>query len=1084
MSEVKIDGNQLLSSIEKFAEGLPGGFFIYKAYDDEELIYANSMMVEIFGCKDLDDFREYVGNSFRGIVYPDDYILTNHSINIQVKTDKVNYDHVLYRIKRKDGQIRWLNDYGWLTELEGYGKVFYVFVSDETDSYNGETELGYDRQVIDAMDSIHKALGSGDWSMTFDENGEMLSCSWSQRFREMVGYSSIKDFPNELNSWSDLLHLEDKDRVLNHYWDVVKDYTGNKTYDIYYRLNTKNKGERWFRAIGQLTRREDGSPISFYGIFLDVDDSMRRSEEEQTSANNIISALSSVYSYVYVVNMKKGTSTPIRLDRRLSEIKGDDYTAEHPYNLKVYADENVYPEDRKLFEPVETAEKCRKLFENQNRYAIPYRVMINGELHYLEVEFVKSPESEDEFVMGYKVVDEQEKIKQAQERQQREMLGIINALSTEYIDLYIANAKTKGFRTIRAKGIGLDSVKEQTNSEEALRGYIDKYVIPEDQMAMYEISTISGADKKVPETGIYTVNYRRKNGDDVLYYQLNMARFKSDDGTDYFVHGFRDITATMEKELQIQKALRDAYDAAEAANHAKGDFLQTMSHDIRTPMNGIIGMTAIAAAHIDDQERVKDSLQKITVASKHLLSLINEVLDMSKIESGKVNLTEEDFNLSELVDNMIAMIRPQVNEHKHELIVNIQELNHEHVIGDPLRVQQVFMNMMSNAVKYTPDGGRIRLSIREIPCQQLKTGCFEFAFSDNGIGMSEEYEAHIFEPFTRAEDGRVSKIQGTGLGMPIAKNIVNMMGGDIKVESKLGEGTTFTVTIFLKLQDSEDIDYEKFINLSVLVADDDEMSKDSAVSMLEELGMKADGVLSGKEAVEKVVVRHEEKNDYNAVILDWKMPEMDGVETARAIRKKVGGDVPIIVLSAYDWSEIETEARAAGVNAFVSKPLFKSRLVRLFNEVLGGEKETTNDYNPLQPFEEMNLEDYRCLIVEDNDLNAEIAIDILEETKIKVDRASDGAEAVDIMLNAEDGKYDLILMDIQMPKMNGYDATRAIRAINRPYCKKVPIVAMTANAFAEDVQAAKTSGMDAHIAKPIDLNALAKIITKYVLRSE
>ena len=1072
-----------LESIIKFAEAMPGGFFVYKAGGEEELIYANSIMVALLGCDDLEDLRAFTDNSFRGIVYPDDYILTNHSIAGQLKTGAVNYDHVIYRIKRKDGEVRWLNDYGRLTDLEGYGKVFYVFVADETERHKKEVEQDDNQQYVDAMDSIHQALGSGDWSMRFDEKGEMVACDWSPRFRQMLGYTSRRDFPDRLESWSELLNPEDKDRVLAHYWDVVHDRSGRKTYDTYYRLKTRNKGERWFRAIGSLTRREDGTPLSFYGLFLDVDDNRRLREEEKATANNLIGALSSVYTYVYAVNMTRGTSTPVRLDRRLSELKGEDYRTEHPFNLKLYADENVYPDDRYLFEPVETIEKCRKLLSDRNRYVIPYRLILHGELHYMELELVKSPESENEFVMGFKVVDDQEKVRQERIIEQREQLGIIQALSSEYKDLFLINTQTHGFRVIRTEDVGLDVVDELNDAEIALRRYIDKYVYSEDREEMYQICAIEGLKDIVPETGIYSTNYRRIKEDKLLHFQLNIARFRADDGTDYYVHGFRDITRTMEREIEIQNALQDAYEAASAANHAKSDFLQTMSHDIRTPMNGIIGMTAIAAAHIDDKARVQDSLQKITVASKHLLSLINEVLDMSKIESGKVSLTEEDFNLSELVDNMITMIRPQVRAHGHHLAVNIQDVQHERVIGDPLRVQQVFMNMMGNAIKYTPDGGKLRLNIREIPCRQLRTGCYEFTFEDNGIGMSEDYISHIFEPFTRAEDGKVSKIQGTGLGMPIAKNIVNMMGGDIKVQSQLGRGSTFVVTIYLELQDQEEANYEKFIDLPVLVADDDELSMESAVSMLEELGMKADGVLSGQEAVDYAVRHHEENDDYHAVILDWKMPGMDGVETARAIRRVVGNDIPIIVLSAYDWTEIETEARAAGVNAFISKPLFKSRLVRLFNEVLGieGENKEADIYDPLRPVEEIELSGHRVLLVEDNELNAEIATEILEETGLEVTRASDGSEAVDIMLAAEDGTYDLILMDIQMPRMNGYDAARAIRAMDRSYCKKVPIVAMTANAFAEDVQAAKTAGMNEHIAKPIDLMVLARVISKYVV---
>ena len=504
------------------------------------------------------------------------------------------------------------------------------------------------------------------------------------------------------------------------------------------------------------------------------------------------------------------------------------------------------------------------------------------------------------------------------------------------------------------------------NYDEAITKYINTYVVEDDRERVARAVSSTVVMEQVLHQAVYAVNYhRRDDAGNVTYHQMAFA-----DVGDGFILAYRDIDAWMREEETKQQALRDAYDAAEAANHAKSDFLQTMSHDIRTPMNGIIGMTAIAASHIDDRERVKDCLQKITAASRHLLSLINEVLDMSKIESGKVTLNEEDFNLSDLVDNMITMVRPQVASRGHELQVNIQHVEHENVVGDPIRVQQVFTNIMSNAVKYTPNGGRITVGIRELPTNQAKTGCYEFTFTDTGIGMSEEYMQHIFELFTRAEDGRISKIQGTGLGMPIVKNIVRMMGGDIQVRSRLNEGSTFTVTIYLKLQEHVDTDDSRLADLPVLVADDDPLSMESAVDMLLELGMRADGVLSGEEAVKRVTVRHDEHQDYYAVILDWKMPGMDGVQTARAIRAEVGEGVPILILTSYDWSEIEQEARAAGVTAFISKPLFKSRLEHLFLQLTADKTEAVTETadtgersDPLLPLEQLDLRGHRCLLV-------------------------------------------------------------------------------------------------------------------------
>ena len=1077
------------------------------------------------------------------------------------------------------------------------------------------------------IEAIHLALGSGDWKMQFDGKGKMLSCSWSPEFRRMLGYESLEDFPDILESWSDLLVPEDKERTIHHYWDVVNDWTGQKTYNVEYRLMTKNRGERWFRAIGRLTRRPDGSPITFYGIFLDIDDEKRsllaekshynsiieaisgeyhtvwyitkadlemhfirssgkttiqnavnmglgnanydramkkyvdtyvleedsaRVEEATSSAvvlekikgrplytvnyhrrddagnvtyhqmafadadddfilayrdiddmmreelekertrqneeakvTNLVAALSSVYTVVILADMADGMARPVKMDR-VSQGMHSGYFAKagRPYSTKTYVDAYVHPEDRKLFEPVLRIEDCREFFSQHKEYSFNYRSVRDGVVHYVQAQFVRPDADRDELVIGYRNIDEQEAERLEKVRQEHELLGVVSALSSEYVSVYHINKEKDTFRTLRANEVGAAVVGEYNYADTALSNFVDTFVYEEDREKMHEACKLSNMDKLVPETGIYSTNYRRMVDGSLTHLQMNVARFKNDDGTGYFVMGFRDITASIKKELEAQHALQEAYDVAEAANRAKSDFLQTMSHDIRTPMNGIIGMTAIAAAHIDDKERVQDSLQKITHASRHLLALINEVLDMSKIESGKVSLVEEEFNLSDLIDNLLAMTRPQVEEHEHELKVNIREVEHELVIGDSLHIQQAFVNLMSNAIKYTPNGGKINLSIREIPCNQEKVGCYEFMFQDNGIGMSEDFLEHIFEPFARAEDGRISKVQGTGLGMPITRNIVRMMGGDIQVESKLHEGSTFTVTIFLKLQDT-DIEMDaRFANLSVLVADDDQMSMESAVNVLEELGMQAEGVLSGEAALDRVIHRHATGRNYNAVILDWKMPGMDGVETARAIRYKVGNDIPIIILSAYDWADIEEEARMAGVTAFISKPLFKSRLERVFEEILGGNEEESESDSPLQTFDEMDLSAYRCLLVEDNELNAEIAMEILEESGLNIDHVWDGAQAVETMLAAEDGKYDMILMDIQMPKMNGYDATRAIRASERRYCKTVPIVAMTANAFAEDVQAARTAGMNEHIAKPIDLNALARVLDKWILRKK
>ncbi len=540
-----------------------------------------------------------------------------------------------------------------------------------------------------------------------------------------------------------------------------------------------------------------------------------------------------------------------------------------------------------------------------------------------------------------------------------------------------------------------------------------------------------------------------------------------------------DIDSIKTRELLQQQAVEEAYRCAEAASAAKTEFLSNMSHDIRTPMNAIIGMTAIAGVNIENRQRVQECLNKINSASRHLLALINEVLDMGKIESGTAELSESQFDLGDLIDNSVAMALPQINEKGHDLAVDAGGMKHEKVTGDSLCIQKIFINLISNAVKYTPAGGKIRITVNERHSHRHNYGEYEFVFEDNGIGMSEEFQKVLFEPFARASDVRSSGIIGTGLGMSITKNLVRLMGGDIRVSSAPGKGTRFTVTVPLKIREDSDELPEDLLNLPVLVADDDESSCESSCLLLDSIGMKGEWCLSGSEAVEKVSERHEAGDDYFAVILDWKMPGMDGVATAREIRRRVGPDIPIIFLTAYDWAEIEAEARAAGVDRFLSKPLFRSRLIGSFREIAGLRREETDENAPIFS-EKAVFHGKRVLLAEDNELNAEIALELLSMTGISVERVLNGAEALSRAEGSAEGYYDLIFMDLQMPVMDGYSAAAAIRSLKREDMRRIPIVAMTANAMAEDVSRAVSSGMNAHIAKPVDFKRLESVLLKYL----
>jgi len=664
-------------------------------------------------------------------------------------------------------------------------------------------------------------------------------------------------------------------------------------------------------------------------------------------------------------------------------------------------------------------------------------------------------------------------------KSEKEKNAIIGAIANIYYCCYLIDVKKKNISEITS----IHSLKKffrfPDSAQASFEAWIDSDIdeaFHKKAKAFTDLNTLPG---RMRDKDVLNLDCISKEFGWVRVSFIAAGRDK-DDNVLQVIWVAQHIDAEKQNELSQQTALKAAFDAANRANSAKTSFLASMSHDIRTPMNAIIGMTAIAGTHLDDKERVADCLSKITISSKHLLGLINEVLDMSKIESGRIDLHDEEFGLPELIDNLLSMIKPQIKAKNHDLSVSIRNIVHEKVIGDSQRIQQAFMNLMGNAIKYTPEGGKIRLSISEKPTNKLKVGCYEFIFEDNGIGMSEDFLSHLFEPFSRATDERVNNIQGTGLGMAITKNMVQMMNGNIKVESKLNEGTKITVTIVLKLQNpNEEIAYEEFLNLPILVVDDDAISCESACVILDELGMKGEWVLSGHEAVDLVIARHEEEKDFFAVIIDWKMPDMDGIATTKEIRRRVGNDVPIIIISAYDWSDIELEARAAGANAFISKPLFKSRMAHVFNNLLGHERREEADLS-LSEIVQRDFTGKRALLVEDNDLNAEIAGEILGMAGLTVNYAKDGKEALDIMSSVSDNYYDIVFMDIQMPVMNGYDATTAIRSLPRDYTKRVPIIAMTANAFTEDVNAAMASGMNQHMAKPLDFNVLMSTLQRWL----
>ena len=538
-----------------------------------------------------------------------------------------------------------------------------------------------------------------------------------------------------------------------------------------------------------------------------------------------------------------------------------------------------------------------------------------------------------------------------------------------------------------------------------------------------------------------------------------------------------ELEAKNQELAKSEKALSDALVAAEHANRAKTTFLNNMSHDIRTPMNAIVGFTALAASHIDNEEQVKDYLGKIAVSSEHLLSLINDVLDMSRIESGKMTLEETDVHLPDVIHDLRTIIQSNVTSKQLELFIDTQDVVHEDIIIDKLRLNQVLLNLLSNAIKFTPSGGTISFRVIEKPSSSEGVANFEFQIKDNGIGMSEEFQETIFEAFTREQTSTVSGIQGTGLGMAITKNIVDMMGGTITVVSEEGKGSEFTVDIPCKIsgKSAKPERVPELDGLRALVADDDTHTCLSVCSMLREIGMRPVWTNYGKEAVIRAKEAVDQADEFNVYIIDWLMPDQNGIETVRQIRKFIGDSTPIIILTAYDWADIEQEAKEAGVTAFCSKPLFMSEL----RDVLAKPFTSSVDDSD-QSVTPRDFSGKRVLLVEDNEMNQMIAEMVLKDSGFEVEIASDGVEAIETMKAAPAGHFDIILMDIQMPRMDGYEATRQIRSLEDAEKANIPIVAVTANAFEEDANLALSVGMNGHLAKPYDIPKILETLNELI----
>lgn len=810
----------------------------------------------------------------------------------------------------------------------------------------------------------------------------------------------------------------------------------------------------------------DGSVMGTVGVAIDVTQE-RAYEKEIIKKNQTLETIFTAIDCGVMLHSADGSQV-YSVNRAALKILGYDSLEEMMAGGFDLVAGNVLEEDRKMLQG-----RIRRLKRKGDSVSVEYRVRHkDGEILHV-MGNVKLLEKNGELVYQRFLLDCTAQ-KQQEKQKERHQMELVRALSIDYnlvcsFDLdtgmgrLVQNTEQDVFmRDLPASG--------EISLEESMHHYIENYVCGEDREMLRQACSRERIGKELEEKKQYYVNYRTPRDGGIKYFQIKVVRIGTWNERRDIVLGIRSVDEEIRSEMEQKGLLEDALMQANRASRAKSVFLSNMSHDIRTPMNAIVGFTNLAITHIDNREQVEDYLGKIMTSGNHLLSLINDVLDMSHIESGKIHLEEKPCSLPEILHGLHNILQADIHAKQLELQMDTVDVVNEEIYCDKLRLNQVLLNLLSNAVKYTGPGGKVDLRITEKDGAPEGCAVYEFCVRDTGIGMSEEFVQHIFEPFERESNSTISRIQGTGLGMAITKNIVDMMHGSIEVKSKQGVGTEFTVSFTFRLYHGAEKpqNIPELKNCRALVVDDDFNTCDSVSYMLSQLGMRAEWTLSGKEAVLRTHQAITRGDEYHVYIVDWLLPDMNGVEVARRIRKETGGNGPVVVLTAYDWSDIEEEAREAGVAAFCSKPLFLSELRNCLRSVIAPGEEKTGSTKK----EAVKRHTGRILLAEDVELNQEIATVILEDAGFTVDVADNGKIAVEMLSKSDPGYYQVILMDVQMPVMNGYEATREIRNLEDKGLASIPIIAMTANAFEEDRQAALRAGMNGHIAKPIDLRNL------------
>ena len=959
--------------IEEIGRHMPGGFLIYKAEEPLELIYANHTVFEIFGCDDLEDFRSLTGYTFHGIVHPDDYMSVSNLLNEQIS--RGNMDHLEYRIIRKDGAVRWVDDYGHYTETEAYGGIFYVFISDITDKRKHMEEEN--RRLVEEVQSAAKLadLMASVASLLFNmpamsfskdaETGAYLACN--QAFAEYVGKAS----PEEA--------------------------IGHTDYDFFDPATAARFAEGDKKA---LTMDEP------YIFFEDVPD----------TAGNAV--------------------------RNLQTTK-------------------------------------LKFKDSSGRLCTLGMCVDVTEIARMKSSEAKQQEMEERLALQETLLEEQ--------RQRERQDSMIVALSSDYRSVYYVNLdedeavcyqEDRRFAEAPSTGDHFSYLKDFTEyaMNHVAEGYRDGF------LRFIQPDNIRRELLKQP---VIAYRFLELRDGQESFVMLRMAGVRHvEDRADHLVHaigvGFTDIDQEMRKSMAQQQALIEALAAAEEANKAKTAFLSNMSHEIRTPMNAIIGLDSLALRNESLPAETVEYLEKIGGSARHLLGLINDILDMSRIESGRLVLRKEEFSFRNMIEQINTMVMSQCGEKGLKYECSLLGGVSDYYIGDDMKLKQVLINILSNAVKFTDAPGCVNLMIERTAVYEDQS-TLKFVVKDTGIGMDPSFIPKIFDSFSQENSSRNSKYGSTGLGMAITKNIVELMNGTISVESEKGVGSEFTVVITLKNCEhaGDATSYIKPKDMRVLVVDDEEIAAEHARIVLDEAGIKSDTCLGGADALHMLELAHTKHEPYNLVLLDWKMPEMDGLEAARQIRSRYDKETTVIILTSFNWDEIMDEALHIGVDSFLAKPLFASNVIDEFERIA-----RKNNMSLFKAKRRAELKDRHILLAEDVVINAEIMKEILKIRHIHIDHAENGRLALEMFERSDAGYYDAILMDVRMPEMDGLEATAAIRALDRGDARTVPIIAMTANAFDEDVQRSLQAGMNAHLSKPVEPEHLYQTLEELIWEAD